>query len=52
MGRPSNTRVTREETTDEATDVSLEHWGRVAKPSGVKVPGADSPEEAPDDGQL
>merc|ERR1711888_245523 len=47
MGKSSNARVARKETTDEAPDD--EHWGWVVKPSGVKVPGADTPDEALDD---
>ena len=61
MEKSSNTRVAREETTDEATDVSSEHWGRgaelngdqvaglEAKSSREKVPGAGTTDEAPDD---
>ena len=48
MGRSSNTRVTREETTDEATDVSLEHWGRGAELIGDKAAGSEQHVEAPE----
>ena len=48
MGRSSNTRVTREETTDKATDVSLEHWGRGAELVGDKVAGLEKHVEAPE----
>ena len=37
MEKPSNARVARKETTDEATDVSLEHWGRGAELVGDQV---------------
>merc|ERR1712030_89152 len=33
---------------DKASDVSLGHWGQVAKSSGAKVPGASSPDESLD----
>ena len=48
MKKSSNTRVAREETTDEATDVSLEHRGRGAELVGDQVAGLEEHVEATD----
>merc|ERR1712030_14032 len=43
-------KVARKETTDKATDVSLEHWGRGAELNGDQVAGSGRYVEAPDGG--
>ena len=48
MGKSSNERVARKETTDEATDVGLEHWGRGAELIGDQVTGLEKHVEATD----
>ena len=48
MEKSSNARVARKETTDEATDVRLEHWGRGAELIGDKVAGLEKHVEAPE----
>ena len=46
MGKSRNERVARKETTDEATDVSLEHWGRGPELNGDQVAGLEKHVEA------
>ena len=48
MEKSSNARVARKETTDEATDVRSEHWGRGAELIGDKVAGLEKHVEAPE----
>ena len=49
MGKSSNARVARKETTDKAPDDG--HWGRVAELIGDQVTGLDRHVEAPDDAE-
>ena len=44
----SKERVAKKETTDEATDVGLEHWGRGAELNGDQVAGLEQHVEAPE----
>ena len=48
MEESSSAKVARKETTDEATDVSLEHWGRGAELIGDQVAGLEKHVEATD----
>ena len=48
MEQSSKERVAKKETTDEATDVGLEHWGRGAELNGDQVAGLEQHVEAPE----
>ena len=51
MEQSSKERVAKKETTDEATDVRLEHWGRGTELNGDKDAGLEKHVEAPDDAE-